>query len=161
MPGWRGRLAGALTAAAAGTAPLAAAEGFDFEVVVTLTPKAADALKLAREGVVVSAWYYAEPRAGATGVNPVGLIDLGLEEHELASFAGRVEIGGAGVDTTALGQIGGQVMVNVNVYSARRSGPNNILDCDFFDGFLSRAAAAPVELRCGLFDEHLQTQAKS
>ena len=93
--------------------------------------------------------------------NPVGLIDLGTEEHVLESMAGSVGIGGEGVDTTALGHIGGPVMVNVNVYSARRSGPDNILDCDFFDGLLSRAAASPVELRCGLFDEHLATQAKS
>jgi hypothetical protein len=148
-------MAGLLLAAAAasGAAPASAAEGFGFDVVVTLTPDAADALKLARAGVVVSAWYYAEPRPGATGVNP--LIDLGIEEHELPSLAGALRIGGEGVDTMALGQIGGQVMVNVNVFSTRGAEPDNILDCDFFDGFLRRAAAAPVELRCGLFDEHL------
>jgi hypothetical protein len=150
-----------LAAAASGAAPASAAEGFGFDVVVTLTPDAADALKLARAGVVVSAWYYAEPRPGATGVNPVGLIDLGIEEHELPSLAGALRIGGEGVDTMALGQIGGQVMVNVNVFSTRGAEPDNILDCDFFDGFLRRAAAAPVELRCGLFDEHLRTQVKS
>jgi hypothetical protein len=167
MQGLRGRGAGALVAMVSVTlmaafgGPARGADGFGFDLVVNLTPRAAEALKLAREGVVVSAWYYADPKPGATNVNPVGLIDLAVEERELASFAGTLRVGGEGVDTMALGEIGGPVMVNVNVYSTRRSGPDNILDCDFFDGFLSRAAAAPVELRCGLFDEHLPTQAKS
>jgi hypothetical protein len=115
MQGLRGREAGALVAMVSVTlmaafgGPARGADGFGFDLVVNLTPRAAEALKLAREGVVVSAWYYADPKPGATNVNPVGLIDLAVEERELASFAGTLRVGGEGVDTMALGEIGGPV----------------------------------------------------
>jgi hypothetical protein len=44
-------------------------------------------------------------------------------------------------------------MVNVNIYSARRSGPDNILDCDFFDDSLTVAQQAPLTLHCRLIGE--------
>ena len=44
-------------------------------------------------------------------------------------------------------------MVNVNVYSARRSGPDNILDCDFFDDALTLAQQASLTLHCKLIGE--------
>ena len=135
---WWGGLAAALAGALPGAAAAEPGQGFGFEVVVNLTARAAEALRLDREGVVVSVWYYADGRPGDTrNVNAAGLVDLGSEEHVLDSMAGNVRLSGDGVDTTALGHIGGQVLVNVNVFSARRAGPDNILDCDFFDGFLS------------------------
>lgn len=48
---------------------------------------------------------------------------------------------------------GGKVMVDVNVYSARRGGPDNILDCDFFDDALTLAQQAPLTLHCKLIGE--------
>ena len=140
----------------------ATAEDLGFDVVVGLTPKAAETLSKTGEGVVVSAWYYADPKAGAEAeANPVGLIDVGAEELDLGPLGGPVRITGSGVRNEAFAWIGGPVYVNVNVWSARRSGPDNILDCDFFDGLLTRATAAPVELRCGLFEEDIPVQAKS
>jgi hypothetical protein len=149
-------------ALALGAGVASAAGDFGFDLEVSLTPMAAETLGRTDEGIVVSAWWYADPKAGADAhTNPVGLIDIGFEEHELEAMAGTVRIGGAGVDTGALAHIGGPVMVNVNVYSARRAGPDNVLDCDFFDGPLTNAMARPVALRCGLIEEHIKTEAKS
>ena len=72
-----------------------------------------------------------------------------------------MRVGGAAVDTGALAYIGGPVMLNMNVYSARRAGPDNVLECDLFDGLLTRASTAPIELRCGLIEEVLRLKAKS
>ena len=156
----RGLAVAAALALCAGAA--SAAEGFGFDVEVSLTPKAAETLGRTGEGIIVSAWWYADPKAGAEQhTNPVGLIDVGTEELQLEAMGGAVRVGGAAVDTGALAYIGGPVMLNVNVYSARRAGPDNVLECDFFDGLLTNATARPVELRCGLIEEHIKTEAKS
>ena len=44
-------------------------------------------------------------------------------------------------------------MLNVNIYSARRSGPDNILNCDFFDGNLRDTLHKPLVLHCALISE--------
>lgn len=133
-----------------------------FSVVVTMTPAAAERLTRDHEGVVVSAWYYADPKKGAERqANPVGLVDLGTEELALDGAGGQAHVSGSTIDPAAFALIGGPLQVNVNIWSARRSGPDNILACDFFDGLLSRAQMAPVELRCGLIVEGIATDAKS
>ena len=67
-----------------------AADGFGFDVEVSLTPKAAETLGRTGEGIVVSAWWYADPKAGAEQhTNPVGLIDVGTEEHQLEGDGGH------------------------------------------------------------------------
>jgi hypothetical protein len=43
--------------------------------------------------------------------------------------------------------------VNVNVYSARRSGPDNILDCAFFQDTVAVARQRSVKLACKLIGE--------
>jgi len=144
-------------------ASAAMAEGATrFEVVVNLTPTAAETLGQAGEAITVSAWYYADPRPGSeANANPIGVIDLGTEELALVGMGGTAALGLAPLDTAAYADIGGPVFVNINVVSARRTAPENLLSCDFFDGPVSRAAAAPVALRCGLIEEAIPTRAKS
>lgn len=43
--------------------------------------------------------------------------------------------------------------VNVNVYSGRRSSPDNLLDCGMFQDTLAVAAQSPVRISCGLIGE--------
>jgi hypothetical protein len=54
--------------------------------------------------------------------------------------------------------IRGPILVNVNVYSARRSGPNNLLTCDFFDGHLHDAEHRTVPIHCSLIEEKAQAK---
>ena len=51
-------------------------------------------------------------------------------------------------------------MLNVNVYSARRTNPDNILSCDFFDGKLSSAVRKTPTLHCTLIEERTATEHK-
>lgn len=153
---------GAVLALAGLGAPAVAGPQDSFSVIVTLTPMAAERLTREREGVVISAWYYADPKRGAEGrANPAGLIDVGTEEIRLDGAGGQAHVSGATIDPATFGLIGGPLNVNVNVWSARRSVPDNVLACDFFDGLLTRAQVAPVELRCGLIAEGIATEAKS
>ena len=52
------------------------------------------------------------------------------------------------------------MLLNVNVYSARHSGPDNILACDFFDGNLENAVHKPMSLHCTLIAEGAETKHK-
>lgn len=56
--------------------------------------------------------------------------------------------------------IDGDVMVNVNVYSAWLSSDDNLISCDLVDGPLSDLTATPVTLRCALIEEDVETELK-
>lgn len=146
--------------AGAGDAPAAPQLGFDLDI--TLTPRAAQRLKATHEGITVSASYYGDPKpAYAKRADEVGHIDLGGDQIKLPGHAGRVHVAGDKVKRDRLGWISGGARVNVNVFSSRRSGPDNILQCDFIDGAVATVIKArPVTLHCGLIAEHPDTERK-
>jgi hypothetical protein len=55
----------------------------------------------------------------------------------ITGTGGQVRISGATVDPKRLDWLAGPANVNVNVASARKSSPDNLLDCDFIDGALA------------------------
>ena len=63
------------------------------------------------------------------------------------------------IKTGRLGWLNGGVYVNVNVWSARRHWPDNILACDFIDGVLTDVGRNPVTLHCSLISEQVPTRA--
>jgi hypothetical protein len=144
------------------TGRVPAQEAAVFDVVVSLSPSAAEALGRTGESLIVSAWYYADPRAGAEArANARGLIDLGTEEHRLDGMGGTVALGSAPLDIAAYSDIGGPVQVNINIFAGEGGSPDTRLACDFFDGPVARASLEPVALRCSLVREGLRPEAKS
>jgi hypothetical protein len=127
---------------------------YDFKVDLAFSPKAAARLKGLSEGVVISAGYYGEPTAAAERhADEVGRINLGRVERTVEG-AGRVAIRPPAAIGQHLDWIKRRaVRVELNVYSARRSGPDNILDCNFYDHLLTAARRAPVPIRCKLIGE--------
>lgn len=121
---------------------------------VTLSDSAAEKISGSGETIIVSATYFADPPPGAASelVNDVGLMDLGREELELTR-AGQVTLDGRHVDPIRLKLASGLAQVNVNVYSGRRSSPDNILDCDMFQDSVQVAARAPIKISCRLLSE--------
>lgn len=151
----------ALAAALCGTLAAASAnEPLDFNVSVTLSPKAAAKLQATHEGITASASYYGDPTpAAAKHADEVGHIDLGNEQVAAPGSAGPVHFSGGNVATDRLGWIQGGVKVNVNVFSSRHSDPDNILACDFIDGSLAAVIKAqPVTIHCGLIAENIETR---
>lgn len=139
----------------------AAEKSFAFTVQITLSPKAAATLAKLSEGIVASATYAGEPvPAAIQHADQIGQIDLGTETVESSGKAGTVQITGTKVKRARIAWIKGPVLLNVNVYSARRSGPDNILACDFFDGTLQQAVRQPISLHCSLITENVPTQHK-
>jgi hypothetical protein len=134
---------------------------FAFDIRITLSDLAADRLRTTREGIVVSAYYTGEPLPSSENrANQIGAIDLGTENREVIGAEGLVRITGKKVDLRRLEWIKGPVMLNVNVYSARRTNPDNILSCDFFDGKLSSAVRKTPTLHCTLIEERTATEHK-
>lgn len=145
------------------SATLAMAQNMGFDVSVTLSKKAATKLAAEKEGIVVYASYYGDPKKSAEKhADEVGQIDLTPqdEEVEISGKGGIAHISGRTFDRKRIDWLAGPVQVNVNVASARKSSPDNILACDFIDGPLSDIQEKPVTLHCGLIEEDPDTQQK-
>jgi len=143
--------------------PMRASENqFAFTVRITLSPKAAATLARTSEAIVVSATYSGDPTpTAAKHADEIGQIDLGREEVEVPGKPATVRVTGNKISRAHLPWIKGPILLNVNVYSARHSGPDNILACDFFDGILAQAVRQPVSLHCSLIAENTPTKHKS
>lgn len=159
IPFWLCALAIGATAPAI-AATLATPYAFDLQI--ALSAKAAARLQSLHEGITVSASYYGNPKPDAVKHgDEVGHIDLGVQDLKLPGRAGAAHISGAAIEQARLAWVDGPVKVNVNVFSSRLSGPDNILACDFIDGDVSKVIAAePVTLHCGLISEHPDTNMK-
>lgn len=129
-----------------------------YQVDVTLSPQARARLQEGGETIIVDADYYGAPVQAAMDLaDDVGRLDLGRAQRELAG-AGSANFDGSGFLADRLGMIEGEPQVNINVYSGRKSSPDNLLDCDFFEDALSVAGAAPIMLHCMLIGESSESQ---
>jgi hypothetical protein len=144
------------------TLPIKAAEdSLAFSVEITLSQKAAAKLAALHEGIIVSASYSGDPAPGAEKhTDEIGRIDLGRDEIEVPGKAGTVRVPGTKIKRDHFAWVKGPVLLNVNVYSARHTGPDNILACDFFDGNLQDAIRKPMSLHCSLITEGAETKHK-
>ena len=142
------------------SSPIEAAENrFAFSVQLSLSRKAAARLAATSEAIIVSASYSGNPiPAAEKEADEIGQIDLGIENVEAPGKDGTVYVTGTKVNRDRLRWLKGPVLLNVNVYSARRSGPDNILACDFFDGKLEDAVRKPLSLHCSLITENAKTR---
>ncbi len=139
----------------------ASENNFAFTVQITLSEKAATTLAKTSEAMVVSASYSGQPiPTAAKYADEIGQIDLGVENIEVPGKAATVRVTGSKVNRAHVLWVKGPILLNVNVYSARRSGPDNILACDFFDGTLQQAVRKPISLHCSLIAENAATQHK-
>ena len=152
-------LAAALSALALVQPAAAGALGFD------LTLKLSDRLKTEltarNETIIVRASFYGEPNEAAISeIDDMGYIQLGVEELELQPLDGSVAVTDAPVPPARLALLAGKPLVNVNVFSGRKSSPDNLIMCDFIDGPVEDLRPAPTEIFCGLISEDPATMMK-
>jgi hypothetical protein len=149
-----------LLAAFAGLAlastPLCAAElAGGFSVDVSLSANAAAKLAALKEKIVVAAYFSGEPAADARQhADEEGQINLGAERVTISGAGGRAEVTGKKLKTMHLAWVKDRdAQVVVNVFSARLSGPNNLLNCDFYESSLAKAHEKPIAIACKLIGE--------
>lgn len=135
--------------------PLVAAESHGFTVDLSLSPKAATKLSALSEGIVVAAFFSGLPTPAARRkADGEGHIFLGNEEITVESTERLVQVTGKAIPRSRLDWVRNRrVEVLVNVYSARHKGPDNLLDCSIFEGYVAAAAQAPVKIACKLIGE--------
>lgn len=155
----------AAVSAAAPAAPVPAAAPGDmgFDVNVTLSKEAAAKLAAEKEGIAAFADYYGDPKPNAEKhANEIGQISVSPEEEwvKISGSGGQAHISGKKVDMQTLKWVEGDVKVNLNVASARKSSSDNLLGCDFIDGPLSKVQKQPVTLHCALIEENYDTELK-
>lgn len=141
-----------LASTAAGAQPRPAA---GFTIMVSYSPRAAAVMARRHEGLTISAYYEGEPNAaGRRHANEEGSITLGTDEVTVPGRPGPVAVSGRGLIAARLAWIRpGTARVNVNLYSARRSGPDNILDCGLVEGPLAQMTGRTHAVRCKLIGE--------
>jgi len=133
----------------------AADTGMGFSVDISLSSQAAAKLAALKEQIVVSAVWSGEPtRAARKHADEMGQIDLGTEQVRIPGSGGRAEITGRSVQVKHIDWVKNRaVVVNVNVFSARVSGPDNVLDCGLFENAVALARSKPVQIACKLIGE--------
>jgi hypothetical protein len=128
----------------------AAAGAARAEVVIDLVFEdgAASALKKRGEWVVVSAWYYGEPAKAGVPTDEMGLVFLGAEEATVFATDQRLVLGGMTAGAPAAWVV--EPQMNVNVFSARMSDENNLLDCGIVEGPVAELAQGVQRIACRL-----------
>ena len=144
----------AATAAAAMQRP-PARPSLGFTLNISYSPRAAAEMARRYEALTISAYYEGEPtRAGRRHANGEGGINLGDDTFTVPGRPGPVAVTGRGFLPARLAWVRpGTIRVNVNLFSARRSGPDNILDCGLVEGPLARIVGRTHAVRCKLIGE--------
>ena len=130
---------------------------------ITLSPLARERLASRHESIIVRAEYFGDPSAKALQQRVPGSGNPWFTLHQA-----QVELEGTQLEGTLTGRFPAVVFdpeklawtdapdapqVNVNVYSGRRTSPDNLLDCGMFQDALVIAASAPIKISCGLIGE--------
>lgn len=107
------------------------------------------ALQERGEMVVISAIYAGEPAPGnVLPVDEMGMVYLGAEDYTVYPLNQTIQIGHS-LGAAPIGNVL-EPMVNVNVYSARHTDENNLLDCGIVDGPTEPLSKQPQLISCKL-----------
>lgn len=124
------------------------------QVEIALSPAAQTELTSRNEGIVVEAVYGGDPTAESSGqANEFGLIELGKTEQQLPPAGGVANFDESAINRDRLSLVIGQPQVMINVRSARKAAPNNLLACDLYWDSVKAASSAPVRIPCSLLSE--------
>ena len=133
--------------------PPAAPAGFT--VKITYSQKAMDTLVAGKETVIVDGDLFGSPKPGTPKryVDDIGQVDVGEVKDEIVPGAD------ATFDSIKLNHAmlkwvdnnGPQLLINV--YSGRKSSPNNLLDCGIYDGPLAAVQGQSIPISCKLIGE--------
>jgi hypothetical protein len=122
-----------------------------FNLALKFSDRAKAKIKELDERVLVNAMYYGAPLPGIE--TEEGGFNLGEEVQEMLAEDQTVPFTGTHRIDVGVGQTDGAPRVLVNVYTARRVHPDNLLDCGIVDDALPVAASVTFEISCKLIEE--------
>lgn len=158
-PRWRrasilALLVAPLSLAQAGPAMAAAVAARPFTIQIGYSPRAAAEMARRRESLGIAIFYGGEPnRLGRRHAAEDGTLTMGGEDLVVVGRPTRVTITGRAFRPDRHGWLRGEARVTVNFYSARRSGPDNFLDCGIIEGPLGEIGSHIHRVLCRLIGE--------
>ena len=125
-----------------------------FVVEVRTSPRATARLAAARETIVVGAYLFGFPAPNAQRyADDMGEIHLGQRETEMPG-PGRITFLSVTYDRNKLSLLRNRdLKLLINVWSGRRTSPNNLLHCSIFEDSFEVAAKKGVRIDCSLIEE--------
>ncbi|HLI67160.1 MAG TPA: hypothetical protein VKU90_12415 [Caulobacteraceae bacterium] len=140
------------SAAAASAAPAASAPSF--QVVVTLSPKAAASVAQSGVSVDVMVSFYGDPTDTKLEDQYQGQYPLATDEEVKMTGAGTATIAIPAVDPAKVASMRSGAMYQVTVVTGNHTTQNNTLDCtDPLDQPLAQAAGKTIAITCKLIGE--------
>lgn len=128
-----------------------------FSVQVSLSAMARKQLADSKETIIVDADYFGYPTVAAQQQKVAGSENPWLTLHQAQvelDAPGTAHFASVTLDEAQLGLIEKrEPEVNINVYSGRKSSPDNLLDCGMFQDKLRIAAQTSVKIDCKLIAE--------
>lgn len=135
------------------TESAAPASPYAFDVRLTLTPRAVDKLVSTKERIIVAGMFWGAPTTAAeSAADAIGQIPLGEDLVEVAPESATITVPAANFDVAPLPNVEGAPQVLVNVYSARKTHEDNLLDCGIYEGPVAMAQKQPVDIQCDLIE---------
>ena len=128
---------------------------YGFTVHVTLSQKAGTELAARKEAIVVAVYFQGEPLPGREKyviADGPELIWLGSERVTIPGTSGSAVITGKNVLRRRIDWVK-QFNAQISIFTARRSGPNNLLDCGYFEESVAVLQHAPATVFCKLIGE--------
>ena len=130
-------------------------EVLGFSVGVMLSGKAKKTLADRKETIVVAAYFTGNSKPGTPRkyVSDMGEVGLGQANTEVAP--GEIaKFGPVKLKQDALKQIDKSgIQLLINVYSGRKSSPNNLLDCGIYEDALEPVEGKTIPITCKLIGE--------
>jgi hypothetical protein len=127
-----------------------------FTIRLRFSDKALATLKARKETVKVAAYITGDPKAGTAKkyIDEMGTISF--EQVSVEVPPGKdAAFPALELDANDLRRVANQqdLQMLINVFSGRRSSPDNLLDCGIYEGPLRVAQAKDAEITCQLIDE--------
>jgi hypothetical protein len=149
----------ALLAAACGDSPAAdsgeGAKAHRYKVELTFTPRTITELRAMSEKVTIANWYYGLAKEGTpeSAREENDQIALGENLMEVDPANQIVSVSVSPFKADKLKHVDGEPMLLINVYTARKAHPDNLINCGIFDDTLAKAEPTTIEISCDLIKE--------
>jgi len=127
-----------------------------FEIKVSLSPKAEEKLKARKETIIVAAYFSGQPKDTTIAeFQESGAMSVAVSHTEIRNDSIVAKIEGAKFARSLYDSLADKdIQVLINVYSGRRSGPDNLLACDILDEKMSAAQGKQFTIKGKLIIEH-------
>jgi hypothetical protein len=126
-----------------------------YKVELTFTPRTITELRAMGEKVTIANWYYGLAKEGT----PEDLreendqISLGENLMGVDPADQIVSVSVSPFAKDKLKHVDGEPMLLINVYTARKAHPDNLINCGIFDDTLAKAEPTTIEIACDLIKE--------